>query len=94
MDRLEALRLYAQEILRERENYLEQCALRKVRPVTGRMTPQERKNYLRSQDFENTVYQIRRRDKVYQAMCRRAKNSDHEQIKYIRKTDGGTETND
>ena len=34
------------------------------------------------------------RDKVYQAMCRRAKNSDHEQIKYIRKTDGGTETND
>ncbi len=34
------------------------------------------------------------RDKVYQAMCRRAKNSDHEQIKYIRKTDGGTATND
>ena len=34
------------------------------------------------------------RDKVYQAMCRRAKNSDYEQIKYIRKTDGGTETND
>ncbi len=82
MDRLEALRLYAQEILRERENYLEQCAVRKVRPVTGRMTPQERKNYLRSQDFENTVYQIRRRDKVYQALLRGELVLDYHQTEF------------
>ena len=82
MDRQEALKLYAQEILRERENFLEQCAVRKVRPVTGRMTPQEKKEYLRSQAFENTVYQIRRRDKVYQALLRGELTLDYHQTEF------------
>ena len=60
----------AQEALRERESFLTQVAGRKVRPLTGRMTPQEKKEYLHSQAFENTVYQIRRRDKVYQGLLR------------------------
>ena len=82
MDRGDTLKLYAQEILKEREDFLTQCAVRQVRPITGRMTPQEKKEYLHSQAFENTVYQIRRRDKVYQALLRGELALDYHQTEF------------
>ncbi len=82
MDRQEALALYAQEVLREREAFLVQCAQKKVKPVTARMPAQERKAYLRSQAFENTVFQIKRRDKVYQALLRGELTLDYHEAEF------------
>ena len=64
MDRREALKAYAEAVSREREKYLEQRALQKA----GRMTAPEKNKYLQSEAFENAVYQLQRRDKVYQAL--------------------------
>ena len=78
MDRQDALRLYAGEALRERESYLDQRVLQKA----GRMTPQEKKKYLESQDLENTVYQLRRRDKAWQGLRRGELVSDFHQTEF------------
>ena len=60
MDRQEALKIYAEGVLREREKALEQRVLQKA----GRMTPQEKAIYIQGQAYENAVYQLKRRDKV------------------------------
>ena len=70
MDRQEALAAYAQAVSREREEYLYQQALRKAQALMRSMSPGEKENYLSSQPFMNTLYQQKRRDKVYQALQR------------------------
>ena len=78
MNRQEALKIYAQEVSRERESYLEQRVLQKA----GHMTPQEKTKYLQSQAYENAVYQLKRRDKVYQALRRGELPSDFYQTEF------------
>ena len=78
MDRREALKAYAEAVSREREKYLEQRALQKA----GRMTPQEKNKYLQSEAFENAVYQLQRRDKVYQALRRGELIQDYHQTEF------------
>jgi len=70
MDRQQALTLYAQAAAAEREQYLYQRALAKVRPVTRSMTPEEKEKYLQSQAFQNTVFQLKRRDRALQGLLR------------------------
>ena len=78
MDRQEALGIYARLILRERETYLEQRAMQKA----GRMPSGEREKYIRSETFANTVYQLERRDKVYQALRRGELVQDYHQTEF------------
>ena len=70
MDRQEALKLYAQAVSLERERYLYQRALSKVQGITRHMDPEEKEDYLQSPAFGNTLYQMKRRDKAYQALQR------------------------
>ena len=70
MDRQEALALYCQAAAREREDYLYQHALSKVRAVTRAMSEEEKEKYLQSQTFQNTLFQLKRRDKAYQGLGR------------------------
>ncbi len=70
MDRQEALAAYAQAVSREREDYLYQQSLRKAQALMRGMNPGEKEAYLQSQSFLNTLYQQKRRDKVYQALQR------------------------
>ena len=70
MDRQEAQALYAQAVAKEREDYLYQRALAKVKPVTRAMTEAEKEKYLQSQTFQNTLFQLKRRDKAYQALLK------------------------
>ena len=70
MDRQEAQALYAQAVAKEREEYLYQRALAKVKPVTRAMTEAEKEKYLQSQTFQNTLFQLKRRDKAYQALLK------------------------
>ncbi|MBQ6234003.1 MAG: hypothetical protein IJJ80_10920 [Clostridia bacterium] len=78
MDRQEALKIYAQGVSRERECYLEQRVLQKA----GRMSHQEKTKYVQSQGFENAVYQLKRRDKVYQGLQRGELSSDFYQTEF------------
>ena len=78
MDRQEALKIYAQGVSRERERYLEQRVLQKA----GRMSHQEKTKYVQSQGFENAVYQLKRRDKVYQGLRRGELSSDFYQTEF------------
>ena len=70
MDKQDALPVYIQAVSREREEYLYQRTLDKVRAVTRSMSPEEKEKYLQSQAFQSAFYQIKRRDKAYQAMQR------------------------
>ena len=70
MDRQQAQALYAQAVAKEREDYLYQRALAKVKPVTRAMTEAEKEKYLQSQTFQNTLFQLKRRDKAYQALLK------------------------
>ena len=70
MDRQEAQALYAQAVAKEREEYLYQRALAKVKPVTRAMSEAEKEKYLQSQTFQNTLFQLKRRDKAYQALLK------------------------
>ncbi len=78
MNHQEARRLYAQCALTEREQYLAQRAAQKP----GRMTAQEKREYLQSQAFQNTLYQLKRRDKVYQALQRGELILDYHQTEF------------
>ena len=78
MNRQEALRIYAGEASREREAFLEQRVLQKA----GRMSAQEKAKYIQSQAFENTVYQLKRRDKAYQGLRRGELVSDYYQTEF------------
>ena len=70
MEHTEALAIYAQLVSAEREEYLRQRALRQLEPDMKRMSPEERDACLRDEAFARTLYQQKRRDKVYQALQR------------------------
>ena len=61
---------YIQAVLSEREKWLYQSALNKVRVITRSMKPAEKEEYLRSDSFRNTLRQLQRRDKVWQGLLR------------------------
>ncbi len=61
---------YAQALLSEREQAIYQHALNKVRVITRSMKPAEKEEYLKSDAFRNTLRQLQRRDRVYQALLR------------------------
>ena len=61
---------YIRCILSERENWLYQSALNKVRVITRSMKPAEKEEYLRSDSFRNTLRQLQRRDRIYQGLLR------------------------
>ena len=63
-----ALEVYIQSLLPERERYLYQHALNKVRVITRSMKPAEKTAYLNSDAFRNTLRQVQRRDKVWQGL--------------------------
>ena len=63
-----ALEVYIQSLLPERERYLYQHALNKVRVITRSMKPAEKTEYLNSDAFRNTLRQVQRRDKVWQGL--------------------------
>ncbi|MBQ8955283.1 MAG: hypothetical protein IJ048_14345 [Clostridia bacterium] len=58
MDRQAALLIYVQAVSREREGYLYQLALKKVRPIVRDMSPAEKEAYLNSQAFSSTLYHV------------------------------------
>ena len=64
------LAAYIRELRKERDAWLYQHALNKVRVITRSMKPDEKEAYLRSSAFGNTLAAIRRRDSVDQALSR------------------------
>ncbi len=70
MNRSAALEYYLSALKKERESYLYQHALNKVRVITRSMKEAEREAYYRSQSFANTLQQERKKDKVYQSLER------------------------
>ena len=66
----ELLQAYIQALLPERERYLHQHALNKVRVITRSMKPAEKEAYLQGEAFQNTLRQLQRRDKVWQGLLR------------------------
>ena len=50
----ELLQAYIQALLPERERYLHQHALNKVRVITRSMKPAEKEAYLQGEAFQNT----------------------------------------
>ncbi len=63
-----ALDAYVQSLLSERDRYIYQSALNKVRVITRSMKPAEKEAYLQSDAFRNTLRQLQRRDRVYQGL--------------------------
>ena len=82
MDRQEALAIYAECVLREREAYLVQRARLKARDLTDRMSAGERERYYESDAFKNAVYQLKRRDKTCQALYRHKLTLDYHQTEF------------
>ena len=70
MTRQEALEIYCSEVRKEREAWLYQHALNKVRVITRSMKPEEKEAYLHSQTFAATLLQIQRKDQIYQTLGR------------------------
>ena len=70
MDRPDALAAYIRELRKERDAWLYQHALNKVRVITRSMQPAEKEEYLRSDSFRNTLRQLQRRDRIYQGLLR------------------------
>ncbi len=64
------LSAYIQALLPERERYLHQHALNKVRVITRSMKPAEKEAYLQSEAFQSLLRQLQRRDKVWQGLLR------------------------
>ena len=62
------LEAYTQAVLSERERWLYQSALNKVRVITRSMKPSEKEEYLQSDSFRNTLRQLQRRDRIYQGL--------------------------
>ena len=57
----EVLQAYIQALRPERERYLHQHALNKVRVITRSMKPAEKETYLQGEAFQNTLRQLQRR---------------------------------
>ena len=62
------LEAYIAAVLSEREAFLYQSALSRVRVITRSMKPSEKEEYLRSDAFRNTLRQLQRRDRIYQGL--------------------------
>ena len=70
MDRQAALRAYIEAIMPEREEYLYQRAVDKVRAITRGMSPEAAADYYRGRAFANTLYHVQRGDRAWQALQR------------------------
>ena len=70
MDRQQALQLYIQAVMPEREAALYDRALRKVHPITRSMSAEEREAYLNGRAFAVTLYRVKRADRAWQLMQR------------------------
>ena len=70
MDRDAALRAYIQALLPEREAYLYQRAVNKVRAITRGMSAGEAEAYYRGKAFASALYHVRRGDDALQALLR------------------------
>ena len=70
MNEQELMTVYAQALMQERERFLYHAALNKAAVITRSMKPEEKEAYLTSQAFANTLYQVRRRDRIYQGLRR------------------------
>ena len=66
----ELMNAYVQALRPERERYLYQHALNKVRVITRSMKPAEKEAYLQSEAFLNTLRQLQRRDRIWQGLLR------------------------
>jgi len=64
------LEAYIRAVRTERERFLYQSALNKVRVITRSMKPSEKEAYLQSDAFRNTLRQLQRRDRIYQGLLR------------------------
>jgi len=84
MDRQAALRAYIQAIMPEREAYLYERALNKVRAITLGMSPEEAEAYYRGKAFANTLYHVQKSDKVWQALQRGELASDYHAAEFER----------
>ncbi|MBO4837079.1 MAG: helicase [Clostridia bacterium] len=83
-DQQEALALYARLAAAEQERWLDQAALKKARSITRGLSGAEKEKYLKSQSFINLQYQVRRRDRIYQALKRGELPSSRHQEEYER----------
>jgi len=75
---------YIDAVIPEREEYLYERALGKVRAITRDMTAEEREEYLSGKAFASTLYHIRRNDKAYQALQRGELASDYHRAEFER----------
>ena len=66
----ELMNAYVQALRPERERYLYQHALNKVRVITRSMKPAEKEAYLQSDAFLTTLRQLQRRDRIWQGLLR------------------------
>ena len=82
MDDRRALEAYIRAILPERERYLYEQALRRTRPVTRGMTPEEREAYLQSRAFSNALYHVNRGDRIWQGLQRGELASEGQQAEF------------
>ena len=70
MEKRDASLAYAQAAAEEREEFLYRQALKKVFPITKRMKPAEKEEYLSSRAFTTVLYQLKKRDRAYQTLLR------------------------
>ena len=70
VDRQRALSAYIEAVIPEREQYLYDQALKKARPITRGMSPEEKEAYLQGKAFASALYHVQRGDKAYQALRR------------------------
>lgn len=82
MDRQDALSAYARALSVERESFLLQQALRKVSSLTRAMSPGEKEEYLKSRAFTTLLWQLKRRDKCWQALQRGELAMDQHQAEF------------
>ncbi len=84
MEERAALEAYIRAILPEREDYLYQRALNKVRAITRGMSEDERAAYLSGKAFASTLYHVRRGDRAYQSLQKGELTLDFHQAEFAR----------
>lgn len=82
MDRQAALRAYILAIMPEREAYLYERTLNKVRGITLGMSPEEAEVYYQGKAFANTLYRVQKSDRVWQALQRGELASDYYEAEF------------
>ena len=84
MDEQTRLDAYINALLPERERFLYEKALTRSSGALKNLGAKEREEYLRGRVFQNTVYQLQRRDKVYQGLLRGELDSEQFAAEYKR----------